>query len=272
MIKEAVLLSVVYLIVYILDPSILSWQALNRPIVISSIVGAVLGDFKLGIIMGASLESIFMGISAIGGQIPADATTASIIAVAYTILTGSTTEAGVALSLPIGTAIAAFNALFTPVWASLVPHWEKTASIPKRFMIENIIVSVLMGLIPSIIIFISVAFGVQGLNNFLSTLPEWVMKGLNASASMLIGVGFAILTSMIWEKEIGYFFIFGYVLAKYLELHILAIAMFGIVVAITIFIQDKKLIDLKNSLLKQNVQSMNTNSILANDEEDFFND
>lgn len=271
MIKEALLLSITYLSIYILDPSLLSWQALNRPLVVSPIVGAVLGDFKTGVIMGAALESIFMGISAIGGQIPADATTASIIAVAYTILTGSTTEAGIALSLPIGTAIAAFNALLTPVWASLVPHWEKTASNPKKFMIQNFLVSGLMGLVPSIIIFISVAFGVQGLNNFLASLPEWVMTGLNASASMLIGVGFAILTSMIWDKEIGYFFMFGYVLAKYLDLNILAIALLGSIVAITIFIQDKKMIDLKNTLLKNNVTSEDT-AVLVDNEEDFFND
>lgn len=64
------------------------------------LAGLVLGDFHTGIVMGAALESIFMGISAIGGSIPADATTASIIAVAYTILTGSTAEAGLAIALP----------------------------------------------------------------------------------------------------------------------------------------------------------------------------
>lgn len=271
MIREAILLSLVYFIIYFLDPSLLSWQALNRPIVVSPIVGLVLGDFKTGVIMGAGLESIFMGISAIGGQIPADALTASIISVAYTILTGSTTESGIAISLPIGTAIAAFNAMLTPIWASLVPHWEKTAIYPKKFMIQNFLVTALMGLIPSIIIFISVAFGVQSLNEFLSSLPAWVMTGLNASASMLIGVGFAILTSMIWDKEIGYFFLFGYVLVKYMKLDILAIAILGLIIVVTIFIQDKKLIDLKNSLEKEKVEDKGK-ALLVDSEEDFFND
>ena len=41
-----------------------------------------------GIIMGASLEAIFMGISAVGGSIPSDCLSGSIIAVAYTIVVG----------------------------------------------------------------------------------------------------------------------------------------------------------------------------------------
>lgn len=268
MIKEAILLSISYFIIMYLDPYVLSWQALNRPIVVAPIVGAILGDLKTGLIMGAGLESVFMGISAIGGQIPADATTASIIAVAYTILTGSTMEAGIAISMPIGTAIAAFNALLTPLWRALVPHWEKTAKYPKKFLIQNLLVTALMTLIPALIIFISVAYGVQGLNSFLESLPPWVMTGLNASSSMLIAVGFAILTSMIWDNKTGYFFMFGYILAKHLELDILAIAILGFIVAATIFFTDKKIIDLK----KENISNEKTGPVLVDDEEDFFND
>ena len=94
MVSSALQICLVYYIVSLLDPYILSWQCINRPIVVAPLAGLVLGDFHTGIVMGAALESIFMGISAIGGSIPADATTASIIAVAYTILTGSTYRNG----------------------------------------------------------------------------------------------------------------------------------------------------------------------------------
>lgn len=97
MVSAALQICLAYYIIAILDPYIMSWQCLNRPIVVAPLAGLILGDFKTGIIMGASLESIFMGISAIGGSIPADATTSSIIAVAYTILTGADIEAGLAI-------------------------------------------------------------------------------------------------------------------------------------------------------------------------------
>ena len=54
----AVIGTIVYWIIYVLDPYIFSWQCLNRPIVIAPVLGLLLGDFQTGIIMGAALESI----------------------------------------------------------------------------------------------------------------------------------------------------------------------------------------------------------------------
>lgn len=258
MVSSALQICLVYYIVSLLDPYILSWQCINRPIVVAPLAGLVLGDFHTGIVMGAALESIFMGISAIGGSIPADATTASIIAVAYTILTGSTAEAGLAIALPIGTVMASIANMFTPLWASLAAYWEKLAAEcnPKKFMIQTMAVNMITPLINTVILFFAVAYGVEGLQSFLVSLPAWVMTGLGASTSMMLAVGFAILTSMIWNKEVGCFFFFGYVLVAYLGMGTLPIA-------ITMFFSEKRVIDLKNSL------AANPNTV-SNDEEDFF--
>lgn len=265
MVSSALQICLVYYIVSLLDPYILSWQCINRPIVVAPLAGLVLGDFQTGIIMGAALESIFMGISAIGGSIPADATTASIIAVAYTILTGSGAEAGLAIALPIGTVMASITNMFTPLWASLAAYWEKLAAEcnPKKFMIQTMAVNLLTPLINAVILFFAVAYGVDGLQSFLTSLPAWVMTGLGASTSMMLAVGFAILTSMIWNKEVGCFFFFGYVLVAYLGMGTLPIAIIGGVIAITMFFSEKRVIDLKNSLAS-NPTAVN------NDEEDFF--
>lgn len=265
MVSSALQICLVYYIVSLLDPYILSWQCINRPIVVAPLAGLVLGDFHTGIVMGAALESIFMGISAIGGSIPADATTASIIAVAYTVLTGSGAEAGLAIALPIGTVMASIASMFTPVWASLAAYWEKLAAEcnPKKFMAQTMALNMITPLINTVILFFAVAYGVEGLQTFLTSLPAWVMTGLGASTSMMLAVGFAILTSMIWNKEVGCFFFFGYVLVAYLGMGTLPIAIIGGVIAITMFFSEKRVIDLKNSLAANP-------SAVNNDEEDFF--
>lgn len=265
MVSSALQICLVYYIVSLLDPYILSWQCINRPIVVAPLAGLVLGDFHTGIVMGAALESIFMGISAIGGSIPADATTASIIAVAYTVLTGSGAEAGLAIALPIGTVMASIASMFTPVWASLAAYWEKLAAEcnPKKFMVQTMALNMITPLINTVILFFAVAYGVEGLQTFLTSLPAWVMTGLGASTSMMLAVGFAILTSMIWNKEVGCFFFFGYVLVAYLGMGTLPIAIIGGVIAITMFFSEKRVIDLKNSLAANP-------SAVNNDEEDFF--
>lgn len=264
MIQAAIAISIAYFVLSALDPYFLSWQCLTRPIVIAPVTGLLIGDPVQGIIMGAALESIFMGISAIGGQIPADATTASVIAVAYTILTGSDMEAGLALALPIGTAMAAIvYGLMTPVWAALAPHWERlaTSGNTRRFNTQVMAVSVLMALVPTVILFFAVAFGVTGLNNLLAALPAWVMAGLSSAGAMMVGIGFAILISMIWSRVAGAFFFLGYVLVAYLQLDTLPVAILGTVAALTLFFIDKDIIDAKSTM---------QTAKLATTDEEFF--
>lgn len=253
MVIAALKICFVYLIIQVLDPYILGWQCLNRPIVIAPIAGLVLGDFQTGIIMGAGLESVFMGISAIGGSIPADATSASLIAVAYAVLTGATVDSGLALALPIGTLLASVGAIVMSLLSNpLAPYWEKVAVRGKNneLAIKSVLFSILMTAVNAVVIFAAVAFGVEGLNGFLASLPSWVMTGLGAASGMMLAVGFAILTSMIWSKEVGVFFFLGFVLVKYANLSVIPIAVIGIAVAVTVFLLDKDRIELKNSFLK----------------------
>lgn len=262
MVQNALGIVFVYWLINVLDQSFLSWQCLSRPIVVAPIAGLVLGDLHTGIIMGAGLESIFMGISAIGGSIPADTLSSSCIAVAYTIMSGANIETGLAIALPIGTLMASFNGMFTPIWAQLVPFWEKLATTDiKKFTLYNTIFALLITpLINCIVLFVSVAYGVEGLSNLLASLPIWVTTGLNAASGMMLAVGFAILTSMIWTNEIGIFFFVGFVLARFTSLSAVAVAIVAIAISLTMFLAEKRMIDLKKSLSNKQTKA----------EEDFF--
>ncbi len=264
----ALKICIVYFLLNYIDEICLSWQALTRPIVIAPLCGLVLGDFRTGIIMGAELEAIFMGISAIGGVIAADATLSSCIAVAYTILTGATIQDGVALAFPIGTVLTTVNNLTMSLIANpMAAYWEKLAVKDlKQFSIQNYLFAAVMKLIPAAVLFVAVAFGVEGLNKALAALPPFVMTGLGAASGMMIAVGFAILTSMIWDNEVGIFFFVGYVMVAYLHMDTVAIAIIGAAIAVTMFFSHKRVIDLRKEL----TSGGNTVAEAANDEEDFF--
>ncbi|MBQ9425002.1 MAG: PTS sugar transporter subunit IIC [Erysipelotrichaceae bacterium] len=264
----ALKICIVYFLLTYIDEICLSWQALTRPIVIAPLAGLVLGDFRTGIIMGAELEAIFMGISAIGGVIAADATLSSVIAVAYSVLTGASISDGVALAFPIGTVLTTVNNLSMSLFANpMAAYWEKLAVKDlKQFKIQNYLFAAAMKLLPTAVLFVAVAYGVDGLNRLLGVLPSFVMTGLSAASGMMIAVGFAILTSMIWDNEVGIFFFVGYVLVAYLHVDTLAIAILGAAIAITMFFTNKRLIDTKNEILNAGVKVADA----KNDEEDFF--
>lgn len=266
MIQSALICVLVYAVLQTIDTTFISFQCVTRPIVAAPITGLLLGDLQTGIIMGAALESIFMGISAIGGSIPADGFTSSIIAVAMAVLTNSDIETGLAIAMPIGTLMASVGSMFTPIYASLAPYWENLAASgkTKSFTTQVLGFDILFARLPAmIILFLAVAFGVEGLQSALAVMPGWVMSGLGAASSMMTAVGFAILTSMIWSKEVGGFFFVGFVMAKYLGLGTLPIAILLAVVALMYFYNDKKLLDAKNSGAIKTAAE-------ADSEEDFF--
>lgn len=263
MVQSALLCVLAYWICQSVD-SLLSWQTISRPIVAAPIAGLLLGDIQTGIIMGASLEAIFMGISAIGGSVPSDALTSSIIAVAYTILTGSDVEAGLAIAMPIGTLMASFASMLTPIYASLSPYWEELAvkDNMKNFRFQTILFQLTLQRIASmVVLFLAVAYGTVALEATLAAMPTFVTHGLSAASGMMTGVGYAILLSMLWSTQVGGFFFVGFVLAKYLSLGSLPIAILGAVIAITMFFSENKYLSLKKALGNNGAKS---------DKEDFF--
>ena len=259
-ITAAIICAVVYAVINWLDPYTLSWQCLNRPIVVAPLVGLLLGDFQTGIIMGASLEAIFMGISAVGGSIPSDCLSGSIIAVAYAIVVGGdgAMETGLALSLTIGTVMTTINTMLMPLWAGLAPYWERLASEckPNKFRAISMVVNFIACLPGAAIIFLGVAFGIEGLQ-----------AGLAAAGTMMTAVGFGILLSMIWSTDIAVFFFVGFICAKSLGLSSLGIAVIGAAIALTLFFIDKRIIDAKNAVAAAPAAGAATP---ANSEEDFF--
>lgn len=270
-ITAAIACAAVYWCIYMLDQYLLSWQCLNRPLVVGPLIGFVLGDLNTGLVMGASLEAVFMGISAIGGSIPSDCLSGTIISVAYAILVGGdgAMEAGLALSLSIGTVMSSITNMFTPVWAALAPYWEKLAAEckPRKFLIQNILVDAVTALPGVIIIFLGVAFGIEGLETGLEACPDWVMTGLSAAGSMMTAVGFGILLSMIWSADICIFYFVGFIFAKSLGLSSLGIAVIGTAIALTLFFLEKNIISAKNSMAAVGPASVPGP---ANSEEDFF--
>lgn len=81
----------------------------NRPIVVATLVGLVLGHLETGIMVGASLELIFLGAVPIGASNPPDITSGAIIGTSFVILTGQEVGAAVALAVPVATLVLLFD-------------------------------------------------------------------------------------------------------------------------------------------------------------------
>src|SRR5699024_6423703 len=73
---------------------------LERPIVLAPIVGLLMGDIQTGLIVGGTLELIFMGAVEIGGGVTANYTIGTIIGTAFAITTGSDAQTSLTIAVP----------------------------------------------------------------------------------------------------------------------------------------------------------------------------
>src|SRR5690606_34199229 len=73
---------------------------LERPIILGPVVGLVMGDVQTGLIVGGTLEFVFMGAVDIGGSVPPNYAIGAVLGTAFAISTGQGIEAALLVAIP----------------------------------------------------------------------------------------------------------------------------------------------------------------------------
>jgi len=221
---------------------------LNRPIIVGPIIGFILGDIKTGIVLGATFESVFLGVIAVGGTIPADATVGAALGTAIAILTGADAYAALAVAVPaslVGVLLRQITSSYLPLF---LPHMNKLAAENNQngLIRYHFIVSLFIPLLTAISMFFAIWLGSAVMKQILSDVPKFLINGFNAAGAMLPAVGLAMLLNMLFNKKIVSFYFLGFVLSIYLKLPSLAVTIIAAVIAIALYLNDQKIMDIKS--------------------------
>lgn len=221
------------------------WYAFTftcQPIVVGTLIGALLGDLKTGIMCGAQMELIFMGVIIIGSAVPSDVTAGSAVGTAFVIMTGMTIESAIAIAVvagllcaQIGTLITTIVTLFNPVIDKLVEN-DNRKGIYLALIIQTLVSYTVRG----ICIFVAVYFGADFAQSVVNALPVFVTNGLSVASGMLVAVGLGMLLNIMWNKSNAVFFFVGCVLSVYLNVPVLGVALIGILYAVICYFQSKE--------------------------------
>lgn len=213
----------------------------DRPLIVGTVVGLVLGDLRTGIMVGASYELIFLGVTNAGGVVPANTALGTSIGVAMTILSGMDSESSLALAVPVALLGSQLITLMYTLRSLLNPYVERLIEKAEYKKIEvfvfvQAIVSYLVIFIP---VFLVIAFGVDVVNNIMDAIPDFVVSGLSVASGMLAAVGFGMLLKLVWRKSIAVFFFVGWILSAYLEMPVLGVALCGVAYAVIMYFNEK---------------------------------
>ena len=215
---------------------LLGTTLLSRPLVLGPLVGLVLGDLHQGIVIGASLELIFMGNIKVGAAIPPDVVTGGVLGTAFAILSGKGTGIALALSIPISIlAEMLLSALFVSrsvlnktFWRyALEGNWR---AVQRLHVVSGFVKPLLMAIVG----FLALQLGAGAMKAFLDRIPDWVNTGLQVAGNLLPALGFALLMNLLFQKRVAPYFFLGFILAAFLKLPVIAIGGLGVIIAVLV--------------------------------------
>ncbi|MDN6836805.1 MAG: PTS sugar transporter subunit IIC, partial [Lactococcus lactis] len=220
-----------------------STQILGKVTILwGALAGWIMGDFSLGLQVGAILQLMSLGVANIGGSSMPDYTVAAIISATIAVSTGEGMAAGLAIGVPVGMLVINFDVL-VKLFNSFIGKKAQTYANEKEFtkMTRTIPVSTFIyPLEAAVPVFIAITFGRGVVEGILNFMPDWFTEGLNVAGGMLPAVGIAILLVYMPMKKYGFWILVGFVLTAFLELPVLGVALIGTALGIHQFKQSTR--------------------------------
>lgn len=234
-------------------------QMLRRPLLIAPVIGLIMGDVQTSLLIGASLEVMWMGIGNVGAYSAPDIISGTAIGTALGLASGGVATA-VAVAVPASLLAQQLLVLYRSSIVYLNPIAEKiaeTGDFSKVYRI-NYIPMVIAFLIRAVPTFIAVYLGAGVVDQVVAALPKEIMSGLSVAGKIIPAVGIGLLMLMMLKKaELWTFLLAGFALAVYLQLSVLPITLIALPIAL---IYD---------LATQKAQVKEVVGQIDNDEEDY---
>ena len=212
----------------------------RKPLLASIGVGIILSDMTTAIIIGATMEMMWLGVNNIGAYVPPDVISGTIVGASLGIMSGGSTESAVSLAVAIGlptaTLVQQLNMLVMTTNVSLVHAADKAAesgkfsSINKYFWIG----ALMFFLTRAVPTFIAVGAGSAVIDSIMAFLQKdvpWVLSGFSTAGGMMPAVGLAMLLTMMMKKDMWIFLLVGFVLNAYMGVPTLGCAMIAAALA-----------------------------------------
>lgn len=206
------------------------FSIMRMPLCIAPFIGLIFGDIPTALQVGATLQMIYIGSIAPGGNPPADEGLASCIAIPIALTAGIDPTVAISLAIPLGLLGVVLENVRKTLNTFFVHMADKYAAegnvrgLQLSATLYPILLAFPMRFIP---VFIACLFGPEAIQAFVNMLPEWITHGLSAAGNILPALGFAITMIVIGKKQYLPLFVIGFFIVAYTGLSTVGIAIFG---------------------------------------------
>lgn len=207
---------------------------IHRPLVTGLVIGWILGDVQTGLITGATLELVAMGMVPLAGAQPPNMVIGGIIGVSFAIISKLQPEAAVAIAIPFAIAAQGCVTLIFTAFSPLMHKADEWCNQVNTGAINmlNYAGMCTHGAFFALITFLPIYFGASAAQSIVESVPPWILGGLGVAGGMMPAIGFAMLLKIMLKKEYVAFLLVGFILVTYFKISILGLAVLGACVAL----------------------------------------
>ncbi|ENZ1525820.1 PTS mannose/fructose/sorbose/N-acetylgalactosamine transporter subunit IIC [Salmonella enterica] len=205
------------------------------PIISGFLVALALGSPIEGMKAAAYINLAYLGWMTVGGTMPGNLPVASVFGTAMTILSGAAPSTAVVFAVPFSLlgiltfqASMSFNALWVHKAEAMLDRGNITGMRMMNYIPSFFVNMVLVG-IPA---FCMVYFGADFMKNMLTMIPQSLVNAFEVIGGIMPALGIAMLVSFLGKKRLMPFFFLGFFLVAYLNLGIMAIAVFAVIATV----------------------------------------
>ncbi|QIH77128.1 PTS mannose/fructose/sorbose/N-acetylgalactosamine transporter subunit IIC [Macrococcoides canis] len=212
-----------------IDPYISGLQ-LSKPAIAGFLAGIIMGDIQTGLLVGATLQLMVLGVGTFGGTSIPDFGTGAIIGTALGSVSGKGIEFAIGISVPVGLLLVQLDILARFCGVYFLHKADKHVENMEFHKINR---EAWLSLLPialsrAIPVGLSLTFGNDVVNAILKVAPDWLMGGLKLAGAILPVVGIAILLHYLPINRYFGYLIIGYIFAAYLKVPMMGIALAGL--------------------------------------------
>lgn len=210
----------------------------------SFLAGIIVGKPIEGLIIGGTIQMIYIGIIAPGGNMPTDSTVAGCVVAPIALLTGIEPTVAVTLAVPVGLlGVFLINLRKTIMirFVYLAEQYAEEANVKGVQRCAVLYPAILNFFVAFLPVFLAVLFGSSVVEAILRYIPEVVMHGLEVAGGMLPALGFAVLMHMIGKAKYIPFMLLGFFIMQMTGWSSLILAIMGGCIAVIIVVLKKEL-------------------------------
>lgn len=214
--------------------TLLGSTIIQKPLVAGVIVGFILGDPVTGAIIGAAIQLPFIAYISAGGAPPTDPGLAGTLGTALAMAAGVSPTAAIAIAVPIGllgTIVWVLHMTIDVFFVHMIDKAADEGNMKKAEFLHIVppqIVALLLGAIP---VTLGCYFGSGVITDIIQLLEGRPLQALEVIGGILPAIGIAMNLRSISKPGILLWYILGFIIAVYLGLETMPIAILAGIIA-----------------------------------------